>query len=44
MTISDIENRFVTRNSNQYELPTLKEGIKLPKSIEDWLLANMYLH
>ena len=39
-----IENYFVTTNSNQDDFPFLKEGVKLPKSPEDWKLANQYFH
>ena len=39
-----IENHFVTTNSKQNEFPSLKEGVKLPKSPEDWRLANLYFH
>ena len=39
-----IENHFVTTNSNQDEFPFLKEGVKLPKSPEDWNLAHLYFH
>ena len=39
-----IENHFVTKNSNQDEFPSLKGGVKLPKSPEDWNLANLYFH
>ena len=39
-----IENHFVTTNSNQDEFPFLKEGVKLPKSPEDWNLADLYFH
>ena len=38
------ENHFVTTNSKQNEFPSLKEGVKLPKSPEDWRLANLYFH
>ena len=39
-----IENHFVTTNSNQDEFPFLKKGIRLPKSHEDWNLANLYFN
>ena len=39
-----IENHFVTTNSKQDEFPSLKEGVKLPRSLEDWRLTNMYFH
>ena len=39
-----IENHFVTTNSKQDEFPSLKEGVKLPRSPEDWCLANLYFH
>ena len=39
-----IENHFVTKNSNQDEFPSLKGGVKLPKSPEHWNLANLYFH
>ena len=39
-----IENHFVTTNSKQNEFPSLKEGVKLLKSPEDWRLANLYFH
>ena len=39
-----IGNHFVTTNRKQDEFPSLKEDIKLPKSPEDWRLANHYFH
>ena len=39
-----IGNHFVTTNRKQDEYPSLKESIKLPKSPEDWRLANHYFH
>ena len=39
-----IENHFVTTNSKQDEFPSLKEGVKLSKSPEDWRLASLYFH
>ena len=39
-----IENNFVTTNSKQDEFSSLKEGAKLPKSPEDWRLANLYFY
>ena len=39
-----IENHFVTTNSNQDEFLFLKKDIRLPKSPEDWNLANLYFH
>ena len=39
-----IENHFVTTNIKQDEFPSLKEGVKLPKSPEDWNLANLHFH
>ena len=39
-----IENHFVTTNSKQDEFLSLKEGVKLPKSPEDWRLANLCCH
>lgn len=40
-----MNNQFATANNNDKdESPSLKEGIKLPKSPEDWRLANMYFH
>ena len=37
-------HQIVHTDSRQDELPSLKEGAKLPKSPEDWRLANLYFH
>ena len=42
-----IRNHFVTTNSNiqlHNEYPTLKEGAKLPKSLEDWRSDDTCFH
>ena len=38
------KNHFIITNNKQHEFPSLKEGAKLTKSLEDWHLANMYFH
>ena len=38
------KNHFEITNNKQDEFHSLKEGVRLTKSLEDWHLANMYFH
>ena len=39
-----VDNDLIDNNENTTAFPSLKSGVKLPTSTNDWVIANVHFH